>query len=253
MGIETVGLIGFGRFGRMVYHYLKRDMEVRVYDLDRQRLQGVAGAASYEEVLSCSMILLCVPISTLQNVCKGIAPYLRSGQIVADTCSVKQLPLEWMVRHLPDTVQILGTHPLFGPESGREGIAGLKIALCPARMKLSSYTNICRYLEGLGLVLAQTTPQEHDRQIARSQAIFHLIAQALKELSWGDALICTPGPEAFYRLVRTVQNDTQQLFRDIETKNPQAALYREQFLRKLVELNEALSPVATPKDECGSP
>ncbi len=253
MKIETVGLVGFGRFGKMAHHYLSRDKEVRVYDLDPQRLKAVPEAASLEEALSCSMVLLCVPISALEKVCRRIAPQLKSGQIVVDTCSVKQRPVEWMTRHLPSTVQILGTHPLFGPDSGRRGIEGLKIALCPARVEPSSYRRICRYLEGLGLVLAETTPQEHDRQIAQSQAIFHLIAQALKCLAWDAASVCTPGPEAFYRLVKTVQNDTDQLFFDMEVENPQAAHYREQFIRQLVDLNENLSESVPASAESRTP
>ena len=241
MKIETVGLVGFGRFGKMAHHYLSRDKQVCIYDLDPKRLQAVPEAVSLEEALACSLVLLCVPISALEQVCKRIAPHLKSGQIVADTCSVKQRPVEWMTRHLPPTVQILGTHPLFGPDSGRNGIDGLKIALCPVRVEPSCYRQICRYLQGLGLILAEATPQEHDRQMAQSQAIFHLIAQALKGLTWDDPSICTPGPEAFYRLVKTVQNDTDRLFFDMEVENPQAARYREEFIRKLIALNEHLS------------
>jgi prephenate dehydrogenase len=49
-----------------------------------------------------------------------MAPALRPGQLIIDTCSVKERPLEWMLEELPDHVQIVGTHPLFGPDSGQE-------------------------------------------------------------------------------------------------------------------------------------
>ena len=58
----------------------------------------------------------------------------------------------------------------------------------------------------------EVTAQEHDQQIAKSQAVFHLIAQVMKQLKWASQDISTPGPEAFNRLVRTVQQDTDQLF-----------------------------------------
>ena len=180
----------------------------------------------------------------MEPLCKKMAPFLREGQIVVDTCSVKVKPVEWMLTHLPETVEILGSHPLFGPDSGKEGIAGLKIALCPARIKEETYKSICGYLEGLQLVVIKASPQEHDRQIAKSQAVFHLIAQAMKQLDWGSQAISTPGPDAFYRLVKSVQHDTDQLFLDMERENPYAAKWRESFIRKLSNLDKELSEAA---------
>ena len=38
-----------------------------------------------------------------------------------------------MSKILPEKVEIIGTHPLFGPQSGRAGIAGMRVAFCPVR------------------------------------------------------------------------------------------------------------------------
>lgn len=241
MKIETIGLLGFGRFGRMVLEYLSPAKLVRVYDTDPQKLEGLAQAASFEPTISSQVIILCVPISSLEEACRKMAPHLRPGQIVVDTCSVKERPLRWMLAHLPKSVEILGTHPLFGPDSGKDGIAGLKIVLCPARIRDEAYSAIRHCLESLQLVLIETTPAEHDRQIAQSQAIFHLIAQVVKRLTWGGQAISTPGPEMFYRLVRTVQHDTDQLFLDMERENPHALQYRRQFIQEMIRLDEELS------------
>ncbi len=240
MKIETVGLLGLGRFGKMVYEYLRRDKEVLVYDSDSSQLQGISEATTFEEALSAPLIVLCVPISAMEDTCKKMAPLLREGQIVVDTCSVKKRPLDWMLTHLPDSVQILGTHPLFGPDSGKEGVAGLKIALCPARIEKQSYDSIRHYLQRLELVIVEVTAQEHDQQIAKSQAVFHLIAQVMKQLKWASQAISTPGPEAFDRLVRTVQQDTDQLFLDIERENPYAAQWRQRFIQEVLSLDKEL-------------
>jgi len=238
--IKTVGLLGFGRFGQMAYRYLRQTVDVRVYDQDSRRLEGVPEKASLSEVVENQLVLLSVPISRMQEVCQQIAPLLRAGQLVVDTCSVKARPVAWMTELLPPDVDILGTHPLFGPDSGKEGIAGLKIALCPVRIRPEYYSQICNYLRSLELVILETTPEEHDQQIAQSQAIFHLIAQVLKRLDWGVKPISTLGPETFYRLVRTVQRDTDQLFLDMERENPFAAQYRKQFIEKMLEVDREL-------------
>ncbi|MEE8350050.1 MAG: prephenate dehydrogenase/arogenate dehydrogenase family protein [Acidobacteriota bacterium] len=244
MKIEEVGLVGFGRFGKMAYDYLRRDKKVRVYNHNPDKIQDIPERATLEETLSAQLILLCVPISGMEGFCKQMAPFLKEGQIVVDTCSVKVKPVEWMLSLLPETVEILGSHPLFGPDSGKQGIAGLKIALCPARIQEDTYRSICGYLEGLQLVVIEETPEGHDSQIAKSQAIFHLIAQAMKRLDWGSQAISTPGPDAFYRLVKSVQHDTDQLFLDMERENPYAAQWREEFIRKLESLDAELSEAA---------
>lgn len=225
----------------MVYEILSRNKKVRVYDSDASKTAGLADAVSLEDALSSQLILLCVPISAMESTCLEMASHLRGGEIVLDTCSVKQKPVNWMLQHLPIETEVLGTHPLFGPDSAKEGIAGLKIVLCPARISKKNYHEISDYLKCLQLVVIEATPEEHDRQIAQNQAVFHLIAQALKRLQWGGMAISTPGPETFYRLVRTVQNDTDQLFWDIERENPHAGECRKQFIQEILRLDSQLA------------
>ena len=244
MKIEKIGLLGFGRFGKMVYEYLSRDRELFVFDSDARTLRNVPAAATFEDTVSLPLVVLCVPISAVEESCARMAPLLRKGQIVVDTCSVKERPVEWMLTRLPESVQILGTHPLFGPDSGREGIAGMKLALCPVRLEADTYKCIRSYLESLQLVLVETTPKDHDRQIAKGQAVFHLIARAMKRLAWSGEAISTPGPEGFYRLAQSVQYDTDQLFRDMERENPYAAECRAQFIQEILEIHNDLVAVA---------
>jgi len=238
--IESVGILGAGRFGTMVCQHLRGRVSLHVFDKNPEKLKGIAEASSLDQVLSAQLIVLAVPISAVRATCALIAGRLQEGQIVVDTCSVKARPVGWMLEMLPESVDILGTHPLFGPDSGKEGIAGLKIALCPVRIASEKYAAICGFLRSLELVLVESTPEEHDRQIALSQAVFHLIAQAMRRLDWGVKPISTPGPESFYRLVKTVQRDTDQLFLDIECENPFAAECRRQFIDEIERIDAEL-------------
>ena len=225
----------------MAYGCLQKSKKLLVFDQDSEKLQGIPQAANFADVVEAPLVLLSVPISEIVAVCQKMAPLLRPGQIVVDTCSVKEKPIAEMLSHLPESAQILGTHPLFGPDSGKQGIEGLKIALCPVRIEPAVYALICDCLKSLGLVLVETSPQRHDQQIARSQAIFHLIAQTMKELQWCGQEVSTPGPEEFYCLLETVQHDTDQLFLDIEQDNSYAADCRAKFIRTITEIHEGLA------------
>jgi prephenate dehydrogenase len=237
---KTISILGFGRFGRMTYEHLS-DRRPRVWTRDASKLAGLAGAASFAEAAACDVVVLAVPISAMRETCDRLAPLLHRGQIVVDTCSVKVEPVRVMTSSLPEAVQILGTHPLFGPDSGRDGIAGLKIVVSPVRIDPPSYQRIRGFLGSLGLQVIEATPEEHDRQVARTQAIFHLLAQALGRLGWGGEPIATPGPEAFFRQVLALRNDSAQLFLDMQRRNPFAAEYRERFLEELRRLDGELA------------
>ena len=82
MKIEEVGLVGFGRFGRMAYDYLRRDKKLRVYNHNPEKIQDIPERATLEETLSAPLIVLCVPISGMERFCKKMAPFLQEGQVV---------------------------------------------------------------------------------------------------------------------------------------------------------------------------
>jgi prephenate dehydrogenase len=230
-----------GRFGRLVYEHLKPHGQLRVWTRDGRKLADVPEASTFEDAARADVVVLTVAISAMEETCARLAPLLRPGSLLIDTCSVKVRPVEIMRRHVPERVGILATHPLFGPDSGRDGIRGLKIVLCPVRVDTDVYQHVRSFLESLGLVLIEATPEEHDRQAARTQAVFHLLAQTLRRLGWGGESMATPGPEAFFRQINSVQQDTAQLFSDMQRLNPFAAEYRKQFLAALAEIDRELT------------
>jgi prephenate dehydrogenase len=240
MKTRSIGLLGLGRFGRMVYEHLRPHGGLRVWTRDARKLAGIAEASSFEEAVACDLVVLTVAISAMQATCRRMAPHLRRGQVVIDTCSVKVEPVQVMLAELPEGVEILGTHPLFGPDSGKDGITGHKIVLCPVRISEPSYRPIREFLERLELDVIEATPEEHDHQAARTQALFHALAQTLSRLGWGGERIATPGPEALYRLMGAVQNDSFQLFLDMQRENPFAAEYRQKFLDAFAALDREI-------------
>ena len=136
----------------MVYEHLRLHGGLRVWTRDPRKLTDVPDAATFEDAARADIVVLTVAISAMEETCARLAPLLRPGSLVIDTCSVKVWPVEIMRRHVPDKAGILATHPLFGPDSGRDGIRGLKIVLCPVRVTPSAYQQVRGFLESLGLV-----------------------------------------------------------------------------------------------------
>lgn len=234
-----IGIVGFGRFGRFAAEILRKDFPVSVFDRKTPCAQSGLRFATLREVARKPCLLLCVPISQMERLCRRLGPLLSPGQLVVDTCSVKEEPLRLMLDHFPKSVEVLGTHPLFGPETGRHGISGLEVVLCPGRC--DRVGKVQRYLEEMGLKVTVTTATEHDRAMARTQALFHFLSQGFSRMNVDADTLATPGPAQLLRAFEDVRGDSRQLFRDLQQMNRFAPAQRKKLLDRLVALDSSLT------------
>ena len=244
-----IGIIGFGRFGRLMAGYLARDYTVKVFNRSdkKEEIVGIgAEPAAIEEVCRQKMVILSVPISTMQETLNRIAPLLQSDTLVIDVCSVKVYPVEWMKELLPPAISLLGTHPMFGPDSAAESLLDRKIVLSRVRIDEEHYQKVKKYLVGKGLNVIEATPEEHDRQIAVSLALTHFIGRGLDEFGAKDLIIDTEGYKRLLHILGVVTHDTWQLFRDMYRYNPYAREECQSFMAALKRLEEKVVRKETP-------
>jgi prephenate dehydrogenase len=234
-----IGIIGFGRFGKFAANVLQSDFKVYVHDHRKLPRQRNVTVVSFDEVALKPVVVLCVPISAIEAVCRRLRPLLSKGQLVLDTCSVKEKPLQSMMRILPGSVEVLGTHPLFGPDSARSGIRGFRIVLCQARCERIG--KVREYLQQLGLEVIRTTAAKHDREMAKSQALFHFLARGVSALHLKIGKLSTPGPERLFNEFREVQKDSLQLFQDLHRMNRHSHRLRRRLLQELIKIDKELS------------
>lgn len=228
----TIGIIGCGRFGQLWASALTaRGYTVLVFDINIERVKQVADAraCSLAEVCKSDMLFLCVPISQIEAVALEIAPRLSQSTLVLDTCSVKEYPARVLRETLPAGQNIVCTHPLFGPDSASGGLAGHSIVMCPVRASEAAVGEADGLFRSLGLAVISATPQEHDRQMARSQALVHFIGRSLETLDLKDQELATPDYRSLLSMNTMVHNDTHRLFLDMQRYNPYARECRRSF------------------------
>lgn len=228
-----VGIIGFGRLGKLITRYLAGDFDVHVYDLiDHsdviKSLQ--ANPSTLEEVCNCDIVIPFVPISAFETCIKQIAPLLKENTLVADVCSVKEIPCEIMEKYLPKNIQILATHPMFGPDSAKDTLFGAKIVVHPMRINSDLYNKIKLYFNTNGMKVVEATPTEHDKQISQSLVLSHLIGRTLIDMQSKPQEIDTKGYRRLLKILATVENDSWQLFEDMNNYNRYAKDMRENFI-----------------------
>jgi len=95
------------------------------------------------------------------------------------------------------------------------------------------YARVRRAFERKGLELVEMTPREHDRRMASSLVLTHFIGRGLIEYGAAPTGIDTEGYKRLLRILQTVQNDTAQLFRDMNRYNAYAPAMRRRFLSSL--------------------
>lgn len=240
--MENLGIIGFGSFGQFMTKHLKPYFNISVYNRsDKSSVAKEYGVPyeSLEYVASQKNVIVCVPVQFMEEMLIKIAPMVIEGARVIDVSSVKVKPVELMQKYLPAHCEIIATHPLFGPQSGKNGIKGLNMVLCPG--KRSTTLQLERFFrDELGLVVLIRTPEVHDIQMAYVQALTHFIGRATNIMDIPDVEQKTPAYQYLLDIKRNLGGDSYDLFLTIEQENPYAKGVREHFLKELNKLHEAL-------------
>lgn len=227
--MNKAGIIGLGRFGTFWTGVLAHGWHVCGYTRTIPA-EPPCELLSFEEVCKLPVIFLCIPMRTMPEMLDRMANHLKPGTLVIDTCSVKMEPVRWMKERLPDYVDIMATHPMFGPESAKEGLTGLPMMMHPVRMQDAQYQEWLHYFRTLGIMVVEMTPAEHDRQAAMSQALTHMIGRTLNTMGIDETPIGTLWYRKLLAICRQVAKDSPELFLDMQTLNPYAQDMRTDFL-----------------------
>lgn len=238
-----LSILGHGRFGSLAARRLARHLPTVVHDPavpDAVIRRNGVKPVDFKTACEADLILLCMPISELETVLKQISGELKPGSLVIDVCSVKEIPVDLMNRYLPADVEFLATHPMFGPDTAAQTMKRRKIVLCRGRISENRFQRIVRFLKRLNLQVIEETPGEHDRQIASSLLLTHFIGRALIDYDARELEIDTRGYQRLLSILKTVRNDSWQLFEDMNRYNRFASETRSRFLAALNAVESAL-------------
>jgi prephenate dehydrogenase len=129
---------------------------------------------------------------------------------------------------------------MFGPDSAAESLKDRKVVLCKVRIDDDKHEEIKEYLDKKDLIVIETTPEEHDKEIAKSLLLTHFIGRGLIDFGAADLDIDTEGHRRLISILDTVKNDTGQLFEDMNRYNKNSKKVREDFIKSLNKINGEL-------------
>ncbi len=192
-----VTLIGLGLIGSSLARVIRREKLAReivgcdasaavrdkVIELGlADRVFGDAAAS----VRVADLVVLCTPILSYGALGAVIGPKLKKGAILSDVGSVKRAVVEALAPHVRRGVHLVPGHPIAGTEnSGPEaGFAELfKGRWCiltpPAGTDAKAVERVGRLWRDAGMEIAVMPPDHHDRVLAITSHVPHLIAYTI--------------------------------------------------------------------------
>jgi prephenate dehydrogenase len=180
--------------------------------------QPLTDAGLRQLCAAADLVLLCVPIAAMPEALRAIRPHLNGRQVLADIASVKVQPMSQMQEAYAGPV--VGTHPLFGPESSGD----LRVALCPGvQAGEEDLLLVEDVFTRIGCAVFRTTAQEHDEAAAyiqglnfvSSAAYFAALAEHPEFLPF-----LTPSFQRRKEAARAMLTDDGQLFAALFEANP---------------------------------
>lgn len=242
-----IGVYGLGRFGTFWADKLSEFADIVRYSLEDRSRPG-EGREQEAEVLSSDAVFFCVPISALEETLRSVRNKLSPRTLVFDTCSVKLYPVKLMERMLPPENSVIASHPMFGPDSGKESLEGRSIVLCPVRASEEKIREWEEFFRNMGLRIRFMTPDEHDHEAAYTQGITHFLGRVLNEFSLPKRKLATHGYELLQTIREQTCNDSWLLFSDLQHYNPYTKEMREELQEKLQAMLDKLTCLETTKE-----
>lgn len=166
---RTVAIIGGrGKIGAVMARlFADLGHRVLVVDVDTELRAAEAAAAA-------DVVVISVPIDVTEGVVRDVGPHVRDDALLMDVTSVKEAPMRAMLASTRGSV--VGTHPMFGPSV--HTLQGQRIVMCRGRGDRWADW-VAHTLTARGLVVTETTPQQHDRAMAVVQVLNHFQTQVL--------------------------------------------------------------------------
>lgn len=194
---NTVAIIGGGLIGSSLLLSIKENSlckTIKIYDSNsdvREKLKKIIEPDNIftnieETVKNSDLVVLCIPVGSMKETAKKISKILKVGCILTDTGSTKSSVIDDIKSHLNENIFFIPSHPLAGTEnSGPEaGFANLFkgkywviVPYCP--IPIGIMEDFRKFLSGTGAIVETMKPDYHDKILAITSHLPHLIAYTI--------------------------------------------------------------------------
>lgn len=196
LNFKKISIIGLGLIGTSILHAIKNKEEDEVitfaYDINPNHREIVMQLkiASFvcddiqDAVKEADLVILAVPVGAMRTVASLIAPFLKNNTIVTDTGSTKGSVISDVNPYLSNNVYFIPSHPLAGteysgPKSGFSSLFENRYWLIVYDKQTNETKKLIKFFEKLGSIVEIVNTEYHDRILAITSHLPHLIAYTI--------------------------------------------------------------------------
>lgn len=248
--IKVLILGGTGEMGQWFTRFFKeRGFEVTVWGkggkVEVARKMEVPFASDLEITIPQSdIVIVTVTINVTEETIAEIAPKMKAGSLLMDFTSIKVKPVEAMRKFAPLDVEILGTHPMFGPTIPT--IRGQTVILVPVKGRSEKWFPVIRTLfEESGAHVEVTTAAEHDMLVSVVQGLTHFayisIGMTIDRLDFDlkkSRKFVSPVYDIMLDFVGRILGQNPYLYALIQMENPGVFEVHNAFIKECKELSD---------------
>lgn len=194
---KRIVIVGLGLIGSSLARVVRRDglagelvaCDASAAVRDKVLELGLADRALADPakaVRGADLVMLCTPVLSFPAIAAAIGPKLAKGAILSDVGSVKRAVVEALAPHMRRGVHLVPGHPIAGTEnSGPEaGFADLFagrwcILTPPEGTDGRAVERVAALWRKAGMEIAVMPPVHHDRVLAITSHVPHLIAYTI--------------------------------------------------------------------------
>ncbi len=194
---RTIGIVGCGLIGCSIAAALRaRRFSGRIVGCGRPGENlNVAATRGYIDVAEpdlstavadCDLVVVCTPVDLVAETVKRAAAVCSPRAVVTDVGSVKQAICRELESLNPGGAAFIGSHPIAGSEKQGCAHANSEVfldhvcVLTPdARAPRAAVDRLATFWRFLGMRVVEMTPQAHDRALAQTSHVPHLVAAVL--------------------------------------------------------------------------
>jgi len=240
-------ILGAGKMGIWFARFCKENGDnIILSDRKKEKLLetgkelGIETTTDFIEATNCAdRIMVCVSISSFEEVVKKIGPSIRDNQVVMDICSIKEFPVRVMHENIKRGL-VLGTHPVFGP--GSKGLKHKAYILTPTNPAELKFANEFKdWLEKEEAHVFVMTPEKHDELMSVVLGLPHFLGLVACEtlLEQKDFAQTKQVAGTTYRmlfiLAEATALETPDLYANLQMNLPKMGRIEELFIAKAQE------------------
>eukprot|EP00521_Asterionellopsis_glacialis_P012810 CAMPEP_0195307020 /NCGR_PEP_ID=MMETSP0707-20130614/37500_1 /TAXON_ID=33640 /ORGANISM="Asterionellopsis glacialis, Strain CCMP134" /LENGTH=709 /DNA_ID=CAMNT_0040371257 /DNA_START=175 /DNA_END=2304 /DNA_ORIENTATION=- len=250
----NIGILGFGHFGKFLAKKMAQNNKVSCIDrVDKATEAREVGAEYFPHyemsnfLKDLDVVILAVPMIEFEDVVLSLPANALKGKLVVDVCPLNVVPKSIMLKHLGPDVDVLISHPMFGPTVHDDPYASNEWDGRPLvfeKVRISNMRRCTQYLDIFQRArcqMVEMSSEQHDLSTADAEFVTHLTGRLLDRELLPPTPVISKEYAALCDVADLTSSDSFDLFFGMFKFNERAKLMLNKMRDNLAQIERQLA------------